>query len=385
MPNCIVGIDLGNSSLKAVRLQRQQNQYVLSRVASLPVTRDPANTAALPTEQAIAAQLREIAGLVKASGADVHFTINSLNSALRYVELPQIPLDEIRSALKLNSTTYLRQNFENFTFDACPLDPEAREILLNKKSKKEAAAATHGKIKILAGGISSAEAVLYYHAARRAGIKPRSLQLAPISLINGFQAAYPEIFSQEAVALLDFGFLSSSLTILDKGKPLLTRSVPMGGKHITDYIAQMSNMDFAKAETAKLQGEVPLDEAVSRTGDTLIREVRSSINFFEKNSDQAISKVYLAGASAISTVLMETLSKDIGTACETWKASQGLLSQLPPEQQNLFARNEFAFSTALGAARTYSVKIEASPSVAKKASVVVPPSKSASTVLPPST
>lgn len=378
IPSIIVGIDLGNSSYKAVRLQRRGNQYVLTRAALVPIERDPASTAPL-TEQTVVNQIKALTKQVKAADAEVHYTINSANSTVRYVELPKIPLEEVRSALKLNSANYLRQNFENYTFDACPLDAEAAEALIAAKKKPaKGAAAPGGKAKTLVGGISSPEVMLYFHASRGAGIKPRSLQLTPISLINGFEAAYPEIFHGHAIALLDLGFLSSSLTILDKGTPLLTRTVPMGAKHITDYIVQMGSMDFAKAEAAKIQGDPMLNDAVSRTAVTLIREVRSSINFFEKNSDQAIGRVYLTGASVASAAIIEALSNDVGVACDPWNPAEGMVVELPADQQAAFAQNPYAFGSALGVARTYAVappaakKAPAAPAAASQSKVAAP-------------
>jgi Tfp pilus assembly PilM family ATPase len=142
----------------------------------------------------------------------------------------------------------------------------------------------------------------------------------------------------------------------------------------------MSNLDFAKGEAAKLQGDPSLGEAVSRTAVTLIREVRSSINFFEKNSDQAISKVYLTGASIVSPAVVEALSNDIGSPCEAWKATQGLTIQLPPEQQAIFSKNEFAFSTALGVARTYAVAAPvAKTTTAKPTETAAPPPEAPAT------
>lgn len=348
-PAIIVGIDLGNKSFKAVRLQKKGAQYALTRAAILPSPRNPTD-AALPTEQAVSSQIKEIASLMKSSGAEVHMTVNSPNSAIRYVELPNMPLEDIRAALKLNSAAYLRQNFENYTFDISSLDAEGDAVLMSKIRKVKHAAAAHGKIKALVGGIATAEIILYFHAARRAGLRPKSLQLAPVSLINAFAGAHPEIMSAQAVGLLDIGFLSSCITILERGKPILTRAVPIGGKHITDYIASNTSSSFEKAEAAKMQDDAALREAMTRTCSTLIREVRGSINFFEKNSELAVQKIHLSGASTVSPAVQETLGHDIGLGCETWNAAAGLLMELPVEQQDLFSKNQVAFATAIGAA-----------------------------------
>jgi type IV pilus assembly protein PilM len=377
-PANLVGIDIGNHSLKAVRLQRKGNQYALARVATVPTNRSPQDQA-LPTETAITSQIKEVVNVVKTSGASYHFTTNSPAGAVRYVELPNMPLEDVRAALKLNSATYLRQNFENYTFDACPLDTEASNALTVHKSKNVASSTTHGKIKILVSGISTSEVVLYFHSARAVGVKPLSLQLVPISLLNAFEAAYPDIFVTQPIALLDMGYLSSSLTIVDHGKPLLTRMVQVGGKNMTEYLATKLSIDFSKAEAAKMQQDPNLAEAVARTCVPLVREVRSSINFFEKNSDQAIAKIYLSGGPMRSQAVIEALSNDMGLACEVWNAANNLPIELPPDQRGLFDGSQSLFTAALGLARTYA----AGTSVPLKTQARATPTASGEATPPP--
>lgn len=348
-PNAIVGVDLGNHSIKAVRLQRQGNAFTLTRVSLIPSNRDP-QSQALPTEHEMATLIKSSLALVRASGADVHLAVNSPNSTIRYVDLPRMPLDDLRTALKYNSTTHLRQNFENYTFDACALDDETGAF---GPAPRKGAPTGGGKAKALVGGLPNTEAVLFYHAARRAGIKPRSLQLAPIALINGLEAANPEIFSGESVVLLDMGLLTTSLTILDHGKPQLTRTVPMGGRHLTESIAQGSNSEYVQAERSKTQGEADLAQALAQAGSNLIREIRSSINFFEKNTEQAVSRILVAGTSARSESLVAALADQSGKTCQPWCPSGRLSLQLPAEQREMFVAHQVAFATALGAALGY--------------------------------
>ncbi len=348
-PNAIVGVDLGNHSLKTVRLQRRGNALTLTRVSLVPSHYDPQNHTP-PTEHELAALVRSALSTVRASGADVHFVVNSLGGTIRYVDLPRMPLDDLRSALKFNSATHLRQNLENYTFDIGALDEEAAGAFA-PASRKGAPAG--GKTKALVVGLPNTEAILYYHAARRAGVRPRSLQLAPIALINGLAASDPELFRGDSIALLDMGLLSTSLTILDHGKPHLTRAVPFGGKHLTEYLAQGSSADYARAERAKTQGETDLAQALAQAGANLIHEIRSSINFFEKNTEQAISRVLVAGASARSETLIAALADQSGKVCQPWCPSARLALQLPPEQREMFAAHQAAFATALGVALTH--------------------------------
>lgn len=370
----IVGIDIGNHTLKAVRLQKKGTAYALARIATVPTNRNPQDQA-LPGNTVITSQLKEVLASLKTSGTDYHFTVNSPNSTVRYVELPNMPLDDVRAALRLNSATYLRQNFDNFTFDACPLDMDALHALNVKKWKKSAIpSSVHAKIKILVSGISTPEVVLYFQAGRAVGVRPQSLQLTPISLLNAFEAAYPDVYASQPVALLDMGYFSSSLTIVDHGKPLLTRMVQVGGKHMTEYLATKLSIDFNKAEAAKIQQDPNIGEAVARTCVPLIREIRSSINFFEKNSDQAIGKIYLSGGPMRSQAVIEALSNDIGLGCEVWNAANNLPIELQPDQQGMFNQSQVIFTSALGLARTYAMGAPLPPTAtAPSSSAVIPP------------
>ncbi|MCC7519913.1 MAG: pilus assembly protein PilM [Verrucomicrobiae bacterium] len=371
-PNAIVGVDLGNHALKAVRLQRQGSGFTLARVSLVLSHRDPQSQTP-PTEQELATLIRSTLSLVRVSGADTHFVVNSPVGAIRYVELPRMPLEDLRTALKYNSAAHLRQNFENYTFDASALDEDSVHAFAPASRKKAPAV---GKTKALVAGLPNTETLLFYHAARRAGVRPHSLQLAPIALINGLEAANPEIFHGESVALLDMGLLSTSLTVLDRGKPQLTRTVPMGGKHLTEYLAQGSPADFARAERSKTQGEIDLAQALADAGANLIREICSSINFFENNTDQSVSRILVAGASARSESLVAALANQTGKICQPWCPSARLALHLPVEQRELFTAQQSTFATALGAALSHLSSPPAppeKPSAPSAASAVSPP------------
>ncbi|MFZ4694871.1 MAG: pilus assembly protein PilM [Verrucomicrobiia bacterium] len=386
-PNAIVGVDLGSHSIKAVRLQRTGSAFTLARVSLVLSNRDP-QSQTLPTEHEMATLIKSALSLVRASGAHIHLAVNSPNSTIRYVDLPCMPLDNLRSALRYSSATHLRQNFENYTFDACALEDDGAFASSTRKGASSGA----GKAKALVGGLPNTEAMLYYHAARRAGARPRSLQLAPIALINGLEAANPEIFTGESIVLLDMGLLTTSLTILDRGKPQLTRAVPVGGRHLTEYIAQGSNSEYTRAERSKTQGEADLAQALAHAGSNLIREILSSINFFEKNTEQAVSRILVVGASARSETLIAALADQSGKTCQPWCPSGRLSLHLPVEQREMFAANHVSFATAIGAALSHlppaiSALPATRPAPAKSAvspSLSIPPNASRAATRPPS-
>ena len=349
MAKTVIGIDLGLHTLKAVCIQGGAKAAVLTRASIVPQT---AITESIQqaAEKALSGQIKDLITQLKGTKGECHFSLNSPSAVLRYVETPYYSQADMRSSLKLTHQTYLRQTFENFTFDGICLFGEPE---LQGKSKKDPKAEEdkHAKKgKTLIAGLPSPEVMALFLAATRAGVEPKSLSLAPLSLINGFQSAFPQQFGEGAVLLLDIGHSSTSLTIIHQGNIFLTRIVNVGGKNVTEYLAQTRG-DAQKAQEAMVEGGDPLGEAVQSGLAPTIREVRSSINFFERNADTDIQKVYLSGTLVKAPVSLNTIQSELGFSCEVWNPAEGLQVSLPPGQRELYSENQAAFAVAIGTAR----------------------------------
>ena len=207
------------------------------------------------------------------------------------------------------------------------------------------------KGKTLIAGLPATEVMIFYMAAKRAGLQPKSLSLAPLNVINAYECAYPDSFRQEAVLLLDIGHLSSSLTILSKESIFLTRIINLGGKNVLDHLVQ-SQGSMSAAENAEQQGGEAFAEAVQTSLSPMMREVHSSVNFFERNTETDLKKVILSGKLVKAPIVVNVIQKEIGFSCEALNPVEGVRNSLPSEQREMFAENQTAFAVAIGMARS---------------------------------
>jgi Tfp pilus assembly PilM family ATPase len=347
MAKNVIAIDVGLHSLKAVCVSGSGSSASLSRAAIVPQTA-MSQSIQQASEKSVAAQLKDLTGQLK-GGGECHFAFNSPSAILRYVETPYYPQSDLRASLKLNHQTYLRQNFENYTFDGVCLFQGAESARKEKDVKADADKQTK-KGKTLIAGLPTTEVLIFYMAAKRAGLQPKSLTLAPLSVINGYECGSPDSFHQEAVLLLDIGHLSSSLTIVHQEAVFLTRIINLGGKNVLDHLIQTQG-SAGGAEDAQRQGGEALGQAIQASLGPMMREVHSSVNFFERNTETDLKKIILSGRLARAPVTAEVIQKEVGFTCEAWNATQGIKNSLPADQRELFAENETAFAVAMGTAR----------------------------------
>ena len=111
----------------------------------------------------------------------------------------------------------------------------------------------------------------------------------------------PDVYSKDAVALVDIGYKSTSICLLQKGELIVSRVVNIGGDKLTQGLAEAMSISYAEAEGLSSNRHARRKVQI-RTLEPLLmplgRELRASIDFFEHQQDRTISAVYISGSSA---------------------------------------------------------------------------------------
>jgi len=305
-----VGLDLGTSQIKAAVLRRQGESLQLAEYAIIPTTHTGVGRP--EAQPQFAAQLQQLMSSLSVPERRVSVTISSDSAIVCETEFPRMPLDEVKSALKLNSTRYLRRDFSNYYLDAV----ELTEPPVDGKEKKPQA------MKVLVGGANKEEVLWYRNALLAARIRPDVMELSAVSVINAFQVGNKEVCEKEVVVLVDIGARSTSINFLRHGQPLMTRITHFGGSQISEYLAQMLTLEASAAEEEKLKMSDPVQPLVRSAIVPLAKEVRSSIDFFERQHECHVTKAFACGGSACAPVIIEFLSDQVGTRIECWNPIQ---------------------------------------------------------------
>lgn len=341
-PDHMVGIDLGGRTTKAVFLQRRDQRYVLSRYAVLDA---PIYEKSLPVEL-LTEHLMAVCQALDAKGKLTAIAVGVNHALMRHVEMPGMPVADLRLVLKNNSRNYLQEDLANYVFD-CFIVAQRTPPAAGAASKPATAIP---KQKVLVAGAKKQMVDDFLAATKAAGLVADHIVPALLGPINAFEAAMPEAHARSVVALVDIGFKNTSIAIIAEGELVLSRVVAIGGDRLTAGLAEAMNISYVEAEGIKVGMAAEVQQALEPLLTPLGRELRASIDFFEHQQDRAVAQVYVSGASAKSECLLQTLRSELVVECKTWVPTTFLQLALPPTQMAEIDQVSPQLTTALGAA-----------------------------------
>jgi type IV pilus assembly protein PilM len=337
----IIAIDLGGRSTKAIHVQRKGDGFTLLRYAVMDA---PIYEKHLSVE-VMAEHLKAIVRVLEAKTKFISLTVGVNESILRHAELPQIPVEDMRQILKNNTKNYLQQDLPNHVFD-CWVMPAA-----NRPAGAEAPkAGSAQKHRVLVGGARKQLVDEIQAAAKEAGLIPEQLLPGLLGPVNAFELAMPDAFNKEAVALIDIGFKSTSICLLNRGELIVNRVLAIGGDRLTNGLAEAMSISYAEAEGIKVGMPAEVQSALEPLLALLGRELRASIDFFEHQQDKSVSRVYVSGGSARSEFIVKGLEAELMASCIAWNPTATLQLALPPQQIAELEQVAPQLSVAVGAA-----------------------------------
>ncbi len=335
----ILAIDLGTRTTKAVLLDRVDKGLSLARFV---VQDAPIYDKALP-QGLLTEHLRNVVEALQPRTKYATIAIGINDSILRSTELPLLPLPEMRQMLKFNSKNYLQQDLRDYIFDCYIVPPR-------NKAQPDAGKAGIVKYKVWVGGTRREALLTLETAVKEAGLTPNQVTLSILGPINALELAQPDVFAKEIVALVDLGFKTSSISILDNGELCLSRSVEIGGDKLTTGLAEAMNISYAEAEGIKIgmpqEAEVHLQPLIAPLG----RELRASIDFFEHQREATVGKILVSGGAARSDFILQLLQTELAVVCKAWFPTQGLKLSLSPQQMTEVEQVSATLTVAIGSA-----------------------------------
>jgi type IV pilus assembly protein PilM len=339
----IISVDLGGRTTKAALLERRGEVMALSRFAMMDA---PIYDKKMSAEL-LGDHLRQVVEALGSTTKSISLAVGLDEAVLRQVELPQIPVNEMRLVLKNNSKAYLQQDLPNHVFD-CHIFPP--KLAANAAKGEPQKAAGIPKLKVLVAAAKQQVINDYLSATKLAGLTAEAVIPGLIGPVNAFEACMPEMFLNDSVALVDMGFKHTSICILDRGDIALTRVVNIGGDKVTQGLADTMSISYAEAEGIKVGMAPEVLSSLELQILPLGRELRASLDFFEHQQDRPVSQVYICGGSARSEMILQMLHSELVIECKAWNPTSFLQIALPGQQAVDVEHLGSQLTVAIGAA-----------------------------------
>lgn len=338
----LISIDLGGRTTKAVQLQRKDDRFALTRYALLDAPIYEKNL----SPDLLGEHLKNVCTALDSKTRSVSLAIGVNDSIVRHAELPLMPIGDMRQVLKNNTKNYLQQDLPGHVFDCFIIPPRASQ----KPAEKPKVGSGTTKQRVLVAGARKQVIDDMQTAVKNNGFAADHVVPGLLGPVNAFEMAMPEIFSREVVALVDIGFKSTSICLLQEGDLILSRVVAIGGDRLTNGLAESLGISYAEAEGIKVGMPTEVQSNLEALILPLGRELRASIDFFEHQQDKAISQVFISGGSARSEFIVQTLQTELVAECKPWNPVGFLDLALPPEQVAELDHVAPQLAVAIGAA-----------------------------------
>ncbi len=290
------GLDISDASLKAVEIEKRGGKYYIVAHSFLSLPPDIIHRGEIRDAKTLGSAIKELLAKATPRPITCKYVITSFPEALVYLhpfEFPKtltekqvlsaipyeaegempIKLSEMYSSIQFHRS---RENSHHVVFAAAP------KYLIDK----------------------------YIEVLRTSNLEPVVFGLDSPALVRSLVKP-----SGDPVVLLDVGAWSSTITVVEREAVHGYVSVPIGGSHLTQLVAEKRTISFSDAEALKLKegmfnavgdGKSLLEGKIKM----LIGEIEKAIQFHERHSGRPAKDLIISGGTVVAPDFVEFIQKN---------------------------------------------------------------------------
>lgn len=341
MSKITVGLDIGFSSIKAVALSKDKDQFKLVSLGSLA---SPRPGIISDTDTDLEALANSVKQLFSSNGIGAKEVIVALPESKVFTrvidDFPYLTDSELSSAINYAAEEFIPMPLAEVNLNW--------QVLVRSEDRGQ-----NTKTVVLV--IASPKKVVskYIKVLDFAGLRPKAIETEIIAVTRSLVGNNP--FSPGTM-IMQLGATTTDFVAVSKGLIWLTRSISTGGMALTRSLAQHFNFEINQAEEYKRvyglaedQLEGKMVEALRPVVDIIAGEAKRVIQAFEaKYPQNPIKRVVLSGGGAKMPGLVIYLANSLGLEvqeADPWYSIIKDKSSLPK-----LAQEGSSYSVAVGLA-----------------------------------
>jgi type IV pilus assembly protein PilM len=291
MPKRIVGLDIGQTMLRAVELEdpdKARPKVVRYREVAIP--EGVVDAGEVIETNTVATLLRRLWIDAGFKTKEVAIGIGNQKVLARDLTIPRQSRALIRESLPMHVQDLLPVAVDDALMDFYPIAEGQGE---------------HGPVLtglLVAAVKSGIEANIA--ALKEAGLSPVDVDLIPFAMQRAVGTTTPE-----TNALIDIGAVTTNIVLVTGGVPQFVRIIPIGGDAITRGLASQLEVDVTEAENLKrtigmdpagiTAEQQQVARAVFELSGELLYSIRNTLNYFANSRPNVqIGRITLSGGGA---------------------------------------------------------------------------------------
>lgn len=226
---------------------------------------------------------------------------------VRQVDLPWLPLDELRKSLPLHVQDFLPIPVEQAILDVHPVE----EHVVANGARLQRVLLVAASREMVTNAVT---------AVTKAGLKPIQVDLSAFALLRSLGRSDESPFGTgDAEALVDVGARVTNIVVHQNGVPRFVRILLMGGDDVTGALAERLGVPIEQAAALKHEIGIPAPtafgavehpgaRAIESTASSWIDEVRGSLDYYLGQPGAAgVRRVVISGGGSLLSGLAQRL------------------------------------------------------------------------------
>lgn len=294
MKNKTFGLDIGTSTIKAVWLSEQGENFVLNSASMIPSPSKGMMSESPLDQEEMSQAIKNIVTNAKITTKYVNIALPENQVYTRVLEMPVLSDKELSSAIYWEAEQYIPIPLENVALDW---------KVLKKPSKED----FDNKMQVILVGAPQLLIDKYQKVIEATGLVVNSVETEILAVIRALvHPGMADLGKLPNTLILNIGSISTSIAIIKNGIIVFAYSVPTGGMAINRAIAADFGFTTAQAEEyKKVYGvsEKNLEGKIGRASKpilmSIMAELKKAIAYYsEKYKDSPIRQILLSGGSA---------------------------------------------------------------------------------------
>ncbi|MFO7577692.1 MAG: type IV pilus assembly protein PilM [Pelovirga sp.] len=296
----IVGIDIGTSAVKMVRLRQARGAYHLQNIGMMPLDPETIIDNAIMDSPAIVDAIQNLLTSMKIKTKQVATSVSGHSVIIRKISLPLMTEAELDASIQWEAEQYIPFDVSEVNIDFQIIGPDSKDPSMMN-------------VVLVA---AKKEFVNDYVAIfTDAGLEPVVMDIDCFAVENMFDYNYGFV-ENEVIALIDLGASATSVNVLRGGVSVFTRDIQTGGNLLSQELQKRLGVSSEEAERIKMGArdvvdleEEAIEDVLDDATENMVQEVQRSLDFFAATSSgEQIGKVYLTGGVAASERIRSTLA-----------------------------------------------------------------------------
>ncbi|NLY44103.1 MAG: type IV pilus assembly protein PilM [Clostridiaceae bacterium] len=318
-----IALEIGSCNTKIAQVKVSGSKIYVDRFAMIPTPPGTVDDGRIMDIPVMAENIMEVLRTKKMRKKNAVITISGTSVITREVIMPKVKPKELHKMIMMESVQYFPVNIDNYV-----LDYKVLEEITNVKSSQYRVLLVAVPVAIIEGYVQLAEAC---------GLKVLSIDFAGNSIVKFmknelmYDSKKEKKENEGAVAILDIGCKTTTVSILSKGIFQFNRILHYGSQDFTNMIAKNLDISFEKADKLKIKKAnimyydtelgIPELVSVSKSIRTVLIDIVDDLSrFFDfyrsRSTGNRIDRIYLVGGGSLIKGLDEYFEETFNIATE---------------------------------------------------------------------